>query len=68
MWPCRSKFAAVRVFSICSDVALGTVWATAHIGYVAENLYRAFYEDVAANIAAWLDTQPTLNANSSRAG
>jgi phosphoglycerate dehydrogenase-like enzyme len=47
---------------------LDNVLATPHIGYVAENLYRAFYEDVVANIAAWLDTQPPVNANSSRAG
>jgi phosphoglycerate dehydrogenase-like enzyme len=36
---------------------LDNVLATPHIGYVTENLYRAFYEDVVANIAAWLDTQ-----------
>jgi phosphoglycerate dehydrogenase-like enzyme len=38
---------------------LDNVLATPHIGYVTENLYRAFYEDVVANIAAWLDTQST---------
>jgi phosphoglycerate dehydrogenase-like enzyme len=29
--------------------------ATPHTGYVAEGLYRTFYSDVAASIAAWLD-------------
>jgi phosphoglycerate dehydrogenase-like enzyme len=27
---------------------------TPHIGYVAEDLYRTFYRDAAASIAAWL--------------
>ncbi len=35
--------------------ALDNVLATPHIGYVAENLYRTFYGDAAASIAAWLD-------------
>ncbi|MGB6307113.1 MAG: D-2-hydroxyacid dehydrogenase family protein [Steroidobacteraceae bacterium] len=30
--------------------------ATPHIGYVSRNLYRRFYRDTVANIAAWLDT------------
>ena len=30
------------------------VLATPHIGYVTEELYRTFYGDAAANIAAWL--------------
>jgi phosphoglycerate dehydrogenase-like enzyme len=34
---------------------LDNVLATPHIGYVAEDLYRTFYGDVAANIGAWLD-------------
>jgi phosphoglycerate dehydrogenase-like enzyme len=34
---------------------LDNVLATPHIGYVAEDLYRAFYGDVAIGIAAWLD-------------
>ena len=38
---------------------LDNVLATPHIGYVSENLYRAFYEDVIAKITAWLDTQST---------
>jgi phosphoglycerate dehydrogenase-like enzyme len=29
--------------------------ATPHIGYVGEDLYRTFYGDTVANIAAWLD-------------
>jgi phosphoglycerate dehydrogenase-like enzyme len=35
--------------------ALDNVLATPHIGYVAEDLYRTFYGDAAASIAAWLD-------------
>ena len=35
---------------------LDNVLATPHIGYVAEGLYRTFYGDAAASIAAWLDT------------
>jgi phosphoglycerate dehydrogenase-like enzyme len=34
---------------------LPNVLATPHIGYVTEDLYRTFYSDVVANIAAWLD-------------
>jgi phosphoglycerate dehydrogenase-like enzyme len=34
---------------------LDNVLATPHIGYVAEDLYRTFYGDAAASIAAWLD-------------
>jgi phosphoglycerate dehydrogenase-like enzyme len=33
---------------------LSNVLATPHIGYVTEELYRTFYGDVAANVAAWL--------------
>jgi phosphoglycerate dehydrogenase-like enzyme len=33
---------------------LSNVVATPHIGYVAEDLYRTFYEDVVASIEAWL--------------
>jgi phosphoglycerate dehydrogenase-like enzyme len=35
---------------------LPNVVATPHIGYVAEDLYRTFYRDAAANIEAWLET------------
>jgi phosphoglycerate dehydrogenase-like enzyme len=35
---------------------LENVLATPHIGYVTEELYRTFYGDAAAGIAAWLDT------------
>jgi phosphoglycerate dehydrogenase-like enzyme len=35
---------------------LENVLATPHIGYVTEELYRTFYSDAAASIAAWLDT------------
>jgi phosphoglycerate dehydrogenase-like enzyme len=34
---------------------LENVLATPHIGYVTEELYRTFYGDAAANIAAWLE-------------
>ncbi|SEC98589.1 D-2-hydroxyacid dehydrogenase family protein [Bradyrhizobium erythrophlei] len=34
---------------------LDNVLATPHVGYVAEDLYRTFYSDVAASVAAWLD-------------
>jgi phosphoglycerate dehydrogenase-like enzyme len=36
---------------------LDNVLATPHIGYVAENLYRTFYGDTVANIAAWIAEQ-----------
>jgi phosphoglycerate dehydrogenase-like enzyme len=35
---------------------LNNVLPTPHIGYVTEELYRTFYGDAAASIAAWLDT------------
>jgi phosphoglycerate dehydrogenase-like enzyme len=35
---------------------LDNLLATPHIGYVTEELYRTFYGDAAASIAAWLDT------------
>ena len=34
---------------------LDNVLATPHIGYVTEDLYRTFYGDAAASIAAWLE-------------
>jgi phosphoglycerate dehydrogenase-like enzyme len=34
---------------------LDNVLATPHIGYVTEELYRTFYGDAAASIAAWLE-------------
>ena len=36
---------------------LENVIATPHIGYVIEELYRTFYGDAAAKIAAWLESQ-----------
>ena len=36
--------------------SLDNVLATPHIGYVTEELYRTFYGDAAAAIAAWLDS------------
>ena len=35
--------------------SMDNVLATPHIGYVSESLYRTFYVDSVANIAAWLD-------------
>ena len=35
---------------------LDNMLATPHIGYVTEELYRTFYGDAAASIAAWVDT------------
>jgi phosphoglycerate dehydrogenase-like enzyme len=37
--------------------SLENVLATPHIGFVAEDLYRTFYGDAAAAIAAWIETQ-----------
>jgi len=34
---------------------LPNVLATPHIGYATEDLYRTYYSDAAASIAAWLD-------------
>ena len=34
---------------------LDNVLATPHIGYVSEDLYRTFFEDVVTTIARWLD-------------
>jgi phosphoglycerate dehydrogenase-like enzyme len=34
---------------------LDNVLATPHLGYVTEELYRTFYSDAAAHIAAWLE-------------
>ena len=35
---------------------LDNLLATPHIGYVTEDLYRTFYGDAAASIAAWLES------------
>jgi phosphoglycerate dehydrogenase-like enzyme len=43
---------------------LPNVLATPHIGYVAENLYRAFYGNTAASVAAWLNQQAPDQAGS----
>jgi len=37
--------------------SLENVLATPHIGYVADGLYRTFYEDVVKSITSWLDQQ-----------
>ena len=34
--------------------SLPNVLATPHIGYVADDLYRTFYQDTVSNIASWL--------------
>ena len=40
---------------------LENVLATPHIGYVTEDLYRTFYADAAANIAAWLEANAAVS-------
>jgi phosphoglycerate dehydrogenase-like enzyme len=40
---------------------LDNVLATPHIGYVTEDLYRIFYADAAANIAAWLEANAAVS-------
>jgi phosphoglycerate dehydrogenase-like enzyme len=37
--------------------SLENLLATPHIGFVAEDLYRTFYSDAAAAIAAWIEKQ-----------
>jgi phosphoglycerate dehydrogenase-like enzyme len=37
--------------------SLENLLATPHIGFVAEDLYRTFYGDAAAAIAAWIEKQ-----------
>ncbi len=37
---------------------LDNVYATPHVGFVAEDLYRLFYGEAAAAIDAWIQTQP----------
>jgi phosphoglycerate dehydrogenase-like enzyme len=34
---------------------LDNILSTPHIGYVTEEVYRTFYVDAAASIAAWLE-------------
>jgi phosphoglycerate dehydrogenase-like enzyme len=34
---------------------IGGLLATPHIGYVSEGVYRQFYRETVANVAAWLD-------------
>jgi phosphoglycerate dehydrogenase-like enzyme len=43
---------------------LSNVLATPHVAYVAESLYRAFYEDAVASITAWLDDQALHRSSS----
>jgi phosphoglycerate dehydrogenase-like enzyme len=37
--------------------ALDNILATPHIAYVAQGLYKTFYEDTVSNIRKWLDTR-----------
>ena len=39
------------------NCAYNALSATPHIGFVAEDLYRTFYGDAAAAIAAWIEKQ-----------
>jgi phosphoglycerate dehydrogenase-like enzyme len=41
---------------------LDNVLATPHIGYVTEDLYRAFYADASANIATWFEARACSDA------
>jgi len=34
--------------------SLPNILATAHIGYVADDLYRTFYQDTVSNILSWM--------------
>lgn len=43
--------------------SLDNVLATPHIGYVGEDLYRTFFQDVVASISAWLDELPSIQAS-----
>ena len=43
--------------------SLDNVLATPHIGYVGEDLYRTFFQDVVASISTWLDELPSIQAS-----
>jgi hypothetical protein len=38
------------------ELAVAAHGGLAHIGFVAEDLYRTFYGDAAAGIAAWMES------------
>jgi phosphoglycerate dehydrogenase-like enzyme len=52
----RARARSVRCRALACGSSLSDVMATPHIGFVTEELYRTFYGDAAASIAAWLDT------------
>jgi phosphoglycerate dehydrogenase-like enzyme len=48
----RERFSSEHSFR-----SLPNVLATPHIGYVADDLYRTFYQDTVSNIISWMAKQ-----------